>query len=798
MNKAIPKFLQLCALMLCVSLSVQAEDKSGSIKGAVITADKRPAENVEVVIKALHKAASTDNSGAFNFENIPDGTWMLEVDIPGYAKVSESVLVAAGRTSNATLQLNVSAQQLLHEVVIQSARNKYKTDKPSQSLRLNEPLLEIPQNVQVVSAEALKDQQVTSMSDGVIRNVSGVTRLEHWGDMYTRINARGSQLSAFRNGFNVVNSAWGPLTEDMSFVDHIEFVKGPAGFMLANGDPSGLYNVVTKKPTGRDFNGSASLTLGSFDLYRATVDLDGKFDKKGKVLYRLNLMNQTKGSFRPYEFNDRYSIAPVITYKIDDKTSLTFEYTLQHAKMSNVGSYYVYSPKGYGEFPVGYSIMSPGLDPTKINDHSAFLNFQHKLDDHWKLTAQAAYFSYNQIGSSMWPSSVDSAGNMIRSVSIWDAASTMKLGQVFLNGDVHTGPVHHRILAGLDMGNKNYLADWNQSHNLDTPGSYNIYTNNAAAPANGYPVFDRSQSLATRAIYGNIDQRYSAVYVQDELGFLDNRVRLTLAGRYTDVSQASYGGTARTAQQFTPRIGLSVSVARDFSVYALYDQAFTPQAGVLRSGADIKPITGNNMEAGLKKDWFDGKWNTTLSVYRILKNNELTSDPANTAGESFSIVLGQKRAQGVEFDLKGQIVRGLNLIANYAYTDARVTEVTPGVTAMKVNDRIPGFAKHNINAWLNYGVQKGFLKGVGVSGGISYQKDRDTWTWGQSGLAKLPDYLRVDAGLFWEKGNTRVTANMFNVMNKFLYSGSYYGYGSFYYYQAEAPRNMRLTIAYKF
>ena len=62
-----------------------------------------------------------------------------------------------------------------------------------------------------------------------------------------------------------MNSYWGPLTEDMSFVDHIEFVKGPAGFMLANGDPSGLYNVVTKKPTGQT-KGEVSFTLGSFDL----------------------------------------------------------------------------------------------------------------------------------------------------------------------------------------------------------------------------------------------------------------------------------------------------------------------------------------------------------------------------------------------------------------------------------------------------------------------------------------------------------------------------------------------------
>ncbi|WP_431241224.1 hypothetical protein ACQ9BO_14030 [Flavobacterium sp. P21] len=98
---------------------------------------------------------------------------------------------------------------------------------------------------------------------------------------------RGSQIQAFRNGFNVVSSFWGPLTEDMSFVDHIEFVKGPAGFMLSSGDPSGLYNVVTKKPTGVT-KGEVSVLGGSYDFYRVSLDLDGKLDKKGKLLYRFN------------------------------------------------------------------------------------------------------------------------------------------------------------------------------------------------------------------------------------------------------------------------------------------------------------------------------------------------------------------------------------------------------------------------------------------------------------------------------------------------------------------------------
>src|SRR5690606_17820227 len=104
-----------------------------------------------------------------------------------------------------------NAEQM-QEVVISSTRNRYNTSSTSSSLRLTTPLLEVPQNIQIVSGDALKDQQVISMSDGLIRNVSGAVRIEHWGDLYTNISARGSQIQAFRNGFNVVNSSWGPLT----------------------------------------------------------------------------------------------------------------------------------------------------------------------------------------------------------------------------------------------------------------------------------------------------------------------------------------------------------------------------------------------------------------------------------------------------------------------------------------------------------------------------------------------------------------------------------------------------------
>ena len=783
---------------LLLLASVSAFAQNGRISGQILSSDGQPAEQVSVGIKGSARGAVSDNQGKFTIERIKPGSYTLLVSFVGLATQEKDVEVAAGETVNVSFTLSESANEL-QEVIVKSGTT-YKSDQFSSSMKLLTPILETPQNVQVVTSKVLADQQVISMSDGLIRNVSGAVRLEHWGDMYANISMRGSQIQAFRNGFNVVNSYWGPLTEDMSFVDHIEFVKGPAGFMLANGDPSGLYNVVTKKPTGQT-KGEVGFNVGSFGLYRATLDLDGKLSKDSKFLYRLNVAAQNKGSFRAYEYNNRYSIAPVISYQIDEKTKLTAEYTLQYAKMSNVGSFYVFSPEGYATLPRDFTTMAPGLAPTKINDQSVFVNLQHQFNADWKLTAQVGYFNYNQKGSSMWPNAVNPDGTLIRAVGLWDAKSEMTLGQVFVNGEVKTGAVRHRILGGIDIGSKHYFADWSQSIALDSVGAeFDPKNPYYGTPVMGYPQFDRSMDLESRAAAGGglQDQNYTGLYLQDELGFLDNKIRLTLAGRYTYVKQSEYGGPNNEAKHFTPRVGLSISLTKNTSLYALYDQAFIPQAGRLIGGGKVKPVTGNNTEFGVKRDWAEGRWNTTLAFYRILKNNELTGDPVNP-NSGLSMVLGQKRAQGVEFDLRGTIVNGLNLTANYAYTISEVTKVAEGVTDMKVGDLIPGYAKHTVNGWLSYKVQTGSLKGAGISGGFTYLAGRATTNWSTTNTSlNQPDYFKLDGGLFWEKNNIRLTANVFNILDKYLYSGGYYDWLKAYYWQADPPRNYRLSVTYKF
>jgi iron complex outermembrane receptor protein len=793
-------FKKLAALIFFFGVA-QVFAQNGNLKGTIRTSDGQPAEYVSVGLVGTSKATSANAKGEFELRNIEPGIYILKTSFVGLESVEKQIEIKANEStvlSDIILKENL---QTLKEVVVSSSRNKYNKTNASEGLRLNTPLLEIPQNIQIITSDALKDQQVISMSDGLIRNVSGLTRAEHWGDLYTNISARGSQIQAFRNGFNVVNSYWGPLTEDMSFVENIEFVKGPAGFMLSSGDPSGLYNVVTKKPTG--FNkGEVSFTYGSFNLYRATLDLDGKITDDGKLLYRLNLSAQNKNTHRANEYNDRYVIAPVISYQLDDKTKFTFEYTYQRANMSNVGSYYVFSVDGFASLPVDFTSLPAGTPGTRIDDHSFFLNLQHRFNDNWKLTAQAGQFIYDQEGYSMWPSYIDSTGKMIRNIGLWDSKSNMTMGQVFINGTVSTGPVQHRILGGIDLSKKNYLADWNQSWDLDSIGAlFDPKDPYLGSPVMGYPVFDRSRSLEERAYSAGSyqNQNYTSFYLQDELGFFSNKLRLTLAGRYTILTQEYYGSDS--ASHFTPRAGLSASLNPTLSVYALYDQAFLPQTGKLASGAAVQPITGNNMEVGVKKDWFGGSWTTTLSVYQILKNNELTADPNSPPASGLSIELGQKTSQGLELDIRGTIIKGLTLIANYAYTDSRVTKVSEGVTIVEVGDIVPGYSKHTANAWLNYKISGGALQGFGISGGITWLGDRATyWQEAPEPGKEINDYMKIDGGLFWEGEKMKISANVFNIANEYLYAGSFAPYWSapVYSWQTESPRNFRLSLNYRF
>ncbi|RYY18616.1 MAG: TonB-dependent receptor, partial [Sphingobacteriaceae bacterium] len=310
----------------------------------------------------------------------------------------------------------------------------------------------------------------------------------------------------------------------------------------------------------------------------------------------------TKGSYNKYNYTDKYIIAPVISYQIDSATLITAEYTTQHVEAQALSTY-GFSSKGFGDTDPSFFLGDPSLDPNKLYDHNITLYFNHKLDKTWTINGQSAYVKYGLLGGTPWVSSLAPNGDMRRYLNISEELAINKNFQVSITGDLVTGPVVHRILTGIDMGNLKTWGDFSsvQQPDLQLAGNatFNIYNPVYGIPFANIPYFDRSRSIQTRSgsnVYAT-NLTYTGAYLQDEIRMLDAKLRLTLAGRFTHaVTVGKTNATNISDNVFSPRAGLSYSITKDFSAYTLYDQSFLPQAGQNYAGDPFKPVRGNNIE----------------------------------------------------------------------------------------------------------------------------------------------------------------------------------------------------------
>ena len=787
-------FLIITGLILLQTTFAKAQQNYGTITGYV-NSEQTPISHAYVKLTELNKKTTSNQKGYFSFEHIPAGAYTIEISHMGMIKQKNNILLKAGEQLN--LDFNLKPQlNNLDEINVMSKKNKTYVPAPSSSLRLQTPLLEIPQNIQIISKQTLEEQQLFNVADGMSRNVSGVRTLSHQQQVSAPIYVRGFSSGSLRNGMSVSGS-FGPLREDMAFIDRVEFVKGPAGFMMGNTQPGGFYNIVTKKPTGQN-QSSVRLTMGSFNTYRFESDIDSKLTEDGKLAFRLNVMAQSVGSHSMYTTTNGLGINPSLKYQVSDQTTVTMEYTyLMSSFTGGLGSY-SYSMKGFKDAPRNMTYSDPIVDPTKVNDHSTFANVNHKIDSNWQLTGQLGYSNYKMRGASIYPvfNGIDDNGSFNRTLSVNDADNTAVLGQVFVNGKFKTGPLAHRLLAGMDMGSKKYLADWSVLPNLIGP-AFNIYN-----PVYGnltkadIPVVDRSKSLRERAGRNKNEYAYTALYFQDELSFLHDRVRFSFGGRYTRTSKFDMGnkGNEVNNQAFTPRVGLNVTVAKNTTAYAVYDQTFQEQTGVLASGDSPDPSRGSNKEIGLKREWADGKWSTTLAAYKVTKSNLLT--PADPANPGISVLTGEAASKGIEFDLKGQILPNLSLILNYAYTDAKITKDN---NTARIGNNLDGTAKHITNGWATYRFSDGPVQGLGFSLGYQFEAQRAGWP--VVANKNLPDnFFSLDAGVSYVQEKFSISLLGSNLTDRYNYTGHFPGAWGYKHYgwKTLPPANYKLSIGYKF
>ncbi|MFK6999662.1 TonB-dependent siderophore receptor [Flavobacterium oreochromis] len=670
----------------------------------------------------------------------------------------------------------------IKEIAISGTANKFASNKVSSSLRLKTEISKIPQNIQIVTNELLKNQNITTMMENVTRNISGAQMNEHFGN-YANINMRGFKLPSFRNGMNI-DIGYGPLATDLSMVENIEFVKGPSGFMTSAGAPSGIYNVVTKKPTKKPVN-EVSFSGGSFNFYRASLDLGGALTENGKLQYRFNSMYQYSETNRQFENNSRYSIVPSFKYEFNDNTSITTEFTYQKAKQMLSASY-VFTPaeKGLGSLDRDISHIDQNYPSSDIEEVNLFIDFNHNFNTKWSINSQYMIMQYKQLGYTNWVYAIHPLGYTQRMLNNFDTKALNELAQIYLNGEVTFLGITHKLLSGIDYKKLNSKYDWSHIATYD-PIPFNLFQ-----PSYGnavYPKFDRNLELT------NIGSgtEYTSVYAQDEIWLLNNKLRVTLAGRYFNGKTNDDYKNEITIKKIIPRAGISFDLTKNFTLYSQYDNSIIPNYGTNRTGKTFDPEYANNIEAGFKKSFLKDKLKTTISAYQITKKNVLVTDPYDINNK---LQIGKVRSEGLEFDIQGQLSPQLNIVLNYAFTEVKTIEDT---NPLNIGKRIEGHSKHTTNGWINYNFkEESIFKGFGTMLGYQYLVDRSTSNWGMDNKTILPDYLRVDTGINWRYRGLNIALNVNNLFNKYLYSGGIAG--TIAYWQSEPGRNWRAMITYKF
>ena len=771
------------------------------IKGKVVDAQRpdTPLTGASIQLPDNKQGTVTDSMGQFSIQAAQTVSF-IRVSFLGYRTQTVSI-----QKDNPTLTIALESDdaQNLSEVTVSSKYyRQYVTNTISSALRLQTSLINLPQSIQTVTPEIIYDQASFNMTEGVSRNVSGVVRQEVSNNLGPYMFMRGGQISTLRNGIDLTPIYRGPSPEDAAIIDRVEFIKGPSLFMNNIGDPAGSFNVVTKQPTGSTHY-TATAMLGSFDFYRLAVDLDGQLDRKGKLLYRLNAMGMTTNSFVKFDYNRRFLVSPVLKYRISDRTYVSAEYMYQQFRYG-MGSPIVMTPgvdlpSGFATLPVDFSIHEPSLNPYHVSDQTGFLTFGHQFNTNWQLTVRGAFMRNDNEGAYMWVTGVNAANpNVLLRNPKYDLNRTEVFSQqAFLNGKFTTGGIRHQILTGADVNQKRFRANSYIQYDTYTDAKgksqlmyYPLDINNPVYGTD-VPSYHTPDGLTNRNTTQTID--YYSLYALDELSMLANKLRLTVGVRYTSVrAHNEVSGITTTSEDkvTTPRLGISYSLLPSLSVYALYDRTLVPQAGVTSSGEPIQPQKGTNREIGIKKNWLNGRWTTTLSVYQINRSNTVATDPINSL---YRVQVGESQAKGIDVDIVGQVLAGLNVVVNYAYNDAKIEN---DVNPLLVGTPAPMYVKHVQNTWLNYELPFRSAPGITLSLGYQYQGGRGE-RYATATQHEIPDFFRLDGGVGWQRNAFKVNLLVNNLLNKTLISTAWYRSG-LYYWVPQSPVNGRLSLSYSF
>ena len=681
----------------------------------------------------------------------------------------------------------------LRTITITGARNQgltYDSAPSVSSVKIDEPALVVPVASTSLPQQFLKDQKVVRLEDAV-EFVSGTETVPD-GESASGFEIRGfPTYQYYLDGVRVSPDLHHDGFRDFANVDRIDILKGPASLLYGRTEPGGLINIVTKKPLEHPLL-ALEQQVGSFDYERTQLDAGGPLSPEGRLLYRFNAAWENSGSFRDIADNRRIFIAPVVTWKAGDTTDITtyLEYLNSHDPSDSglplVGAHVppVPSSRSYDE---GGEIHTTDLRVGMEAGHEfggGWIVHQH-LDARWLHAPQAPQIALAADGIVPVQCQVDVCPVDRQLVAIPTARGYTYFASADATHDFSFWHMSHSVLANVEFFETGAESEWDSVSAFGLTGDL-LHPGTIPLPLGLLDHPDRS----TRR---NTGERWGSAYVQDQVQ-IGARFYF-LAGLRYDEASAHTGQTTYTAQEgWDPFINSSARVhalkQREgilwratpwLSLYAKYAENFGATPG-LYVGADsenalfLPPQSAQEWETGLKVALAEDRLAATLALFNLTKNNIASTllEPAlDPSGLLF--LTGAARNRGLEFDLHGEVLPGLDVLASYAYIDSRIdngTFSTVGAGAELVGtmgNRLFGVPHNGGSLWASYRF-RGALRGLKAgAGGIarSAREGDNANDYALPGFVKWNAFASYDFPL----GGLRASAQL-NIDN--LFNRSYF------------------------
>ncbi|WP_294320568.1 TonB-dependent siderophore receptor [uncultured Sphingomonas sp.] len=612
------------------------------------------------------------------------------------------------------------------------------------------PLRDLPQSVAVVGEAVLRDQRALSLQDA-LKNVAGVGFSSGDGQR-DQVTIRGFSAIAdqYVDGFRDD----GLYFRDLSNVERIEVVKGPAAVLYGRGSSGGLINRVTKKPDG-DVT-SAALTGGSFGNVRGEFDI-GRLDTDSGVGVRVTGAYQDSDSFREQGLLRRTAIAPSFVFGRGKATSLLVQADYLTDRRVNDFGIPAVGGRPVAVDPKTYygAANARTTDAVRSEVLGQGVTLLHRFSDKLSVRNGFRHYAYSLNRRNTLPSAVNatartvtlSHGGIDRDEDGWS-------NQTELTQRATIAGMDHAILYGVEIAR--------QVKDARTIATRVVAVTSLFDPVG--PVVDNTAFTALSANQRNRLETTGA-YVQDLIDFGHGLkalvgLRHDIYRQRTDQRLAGQADLARTDRNWSPRAGLVFQPDDAQSYYVSWSRSFQPSAeqfGLAATNADIAPEETVNREIGAKYTLLGGRLALQAAGFILKRTGIKGTDPATQA----VLPVGTQRTRGIE--LSGQLdLAGWRAVAGYAYLDAKiVASATP--TLFGRSATLTPRHQANLSLVRDFGW-------FGIGGGGNVVGDR--WA-DPANTTTLPGYVTADA-LAWVDvvPAVRVQLNGYNLFDRrYIVSG---------------------------